>query len=826
MPTSSLTSGNHRKAVSQAWQKAYAKAREAFGSHAPRMSTLRSYSLAISAANDAAIAAAFAKVRDNVAVLAVGSYGRREVLLHSDVDLLILTHETPPKELEKIIAACWTAGVRIGHSVHTPKSACAAMDEDISVLTNFLRPRFICGDKTLLHRFRRAQRAWIHSKGTRQLVDSLFAHRELRHKRFGDSRFMLEPHLKDGKGALRDAQMLSWVAQLAFGVSDLMRPKLHIGWTSAAATHYRHAMVFLLTLRANLHHVAGRAEERLSFDAQLSIAQRLGYKGASPEQKAQGLMADYFKALAMIAECTRTLCTLLDRAHARTPPFSMADQPDLLHGLSWRDGRIYLEAPAPDFGLVLPMFAMAAKYQRDIHPETICWIQDHRDALIHYFQHQGEACVPLRDILLGQKPAVVLKRLHDSGVLSMVIPEFDHVYGQMQYDGYHTYTVDAHILLVVENIHALERAEFAIDAPVTTQAARDLINRRALYVAALCHDLAKGTGGHHQEKGAAIARRVAGLLGLQKSECELAAWLVTHHQHISDTAFKRDIDDPQTIDELVALVQSPERLRLLLVLTVADMRAVAPNIWNAWKLSVIRKLYERTMRAMGVMLSGAMAERNNISHAMSAAEFSALSDHEVVVEYAVHTAQAATEITILMHYEKDALWVCAGVLAAVGCNIVAARTIMVDERVCRLLFTVQNQREEAFDDVAMLRSIQPMILSMRRDPQALQKAVKSRRFLRPSAMHLSYGVEIFFDFKSSASATIVEVNAIDRSGLLYDILGVFEKEQLHVASAYVATYGQKVVDVFYVKNRFGLPLNSPQAAQHLRKNLQSLLSSL
>lgn len=792
----------------------------------PTSEGLAAYCAAMGAYTDQAVKQAFATMKDTLCVIAVGSYGRGEMLLHSDVDLLILTQDSRvPEGFEALVAALWSAGLRIGHSVHTPVSAVAAMRKDITVLTNFLHPRYVCGDKKLADALARQLRRFRVEPEVTAHVDALFAHRDARHLRSSDSRFLLEPHVKDGKGGLRDAQMLGWAAYLAFDVHDLTMPQRKAFWLKSSAEDYASAYRFLLLIRGCLHVLYGRAEERLSFDAQLRIAKILGYAGESPEKKAQSFMADYFEASTHIGECTRTLCTALDRAHRRTPAFSLAEHLVLPDGLCMRDGRVSMVSMRAPAAQLLQVFACACRMGRDVHPEVMAWIAAHKKDLRHYFSSVPQAAYPLRDILLARAPDMVLRCLQEAGVLGAIIPEFDHVFGMMQYDGYHTFTVDAHILLVIANVHALERGKFAHDAPVTTKAAVDLVNRRALYVAALCHDLAKGTGGHHQDKGASIAMRVGAMIGLGDSECELAAWLVKHHQHLSDVAFKRDIEDPETLAALVTQVQSPERLRLLLVLTVADMRAVGPNIWNAWKASVLRRLFERAMQAMGVMLSSAQHYPKAEATLITPQERATLEHAHNTVQYEVQHALAATKVSVVAEYQKNLLRSVAGACSMMGANIVAARTLLLDDRYCRVMLTLQNSRGEAFDEPARLAQLGSQIRAHTLSECSFAEALKSKRFVRAQPLNIHSPAAIFFDYQSSSSATLVEINTTDRSGLLYDILGVFEAENIQVSGAYIATYGQNVVDVFYIKDRFGLPFKSAQAQQRIYAALQTLLAA-
>ncbi len=805
-----------------AWAQTLSRAQKLAARTPPHLANVPRYQLRLSRMADHALKAAFKPLRRDIAVVAVGGYGRASRLLHSDIDIVLLSHDEPPEALRATLSVLWDAGLRIGHSVHTPQSAAQAMQDDISIFTSLLSARLITGSRSLMRRFVAARAQVVSPAAAIRQIDRLLLHRDARHQRDGEMRFLLEPHLKNSKGALRDIDTLRWIFQVGFGEDDLTRPHRRIGWNQSAAERFREAERFIQTLRACLHFFYGRSEERLSFDAQLRVARLMGYTGATNEACAQQLMAAYYAHTLSIAECTRTLCTMLDAHHLRTPPFSFADPPPLAEGFAWQTGRIALHSKSRTPATILPLFATACRLNRDIHPETMQWVQRSVRKLRHYFATAPEAAFPLRDILLAPQPEQVLRRLQEAGVLGCIIPEFDHVRAQMQYDGYHTYTVDAHILLVVANVHALEQGDFAADAPITTRAARDLVNRRALYVAALCHDLAKGTGGHHQDKGVTIAMRVALQLGLSDAEQELAGWLVKHHQHLSDTAFKRDLEDPRTIASLLDIVQSPERLRLLLVLTVADMRAVGPAIWNGWKASVLRRLFEKTIAAMGVKPVTEMLRATPLPQAMDAEEIRNIIHHGVRVRYAVNDAQSVTELEVMMPYDRGLMCRCAGLIARMGANIASARCVMLDDPLCCLLFTLQNTRGEAFSEMDRLGTLEAAL----QDPPPaalLAEQVRAQRFLAPHLPSPPVPSAIYADAHSSQQAAIIEVNAADRPGLLYDLLSVFEAQNLQVSGAYIATYGTRVVDVFYVKDRFGFALRNTQALDALQQALRAAL---
>lgn len=761
------------------------------------------------------------------ALLAVGGYGRCALLPESDIDLLVIApHDMTSEQAMGWLSPLWQSGRKVGLSVHTPESAVQAAMSEHTIAASFLDARLIAGNKKLAASFTRRFWAAVKRAEPSLFIEAKLKERDRRHERFGDSRFILEPHIKEGKGGLRDVQTLRWMVQYAYANPRLKHRATEALLAAEDWVMLRESEQYFLTVRALLHALHGRAEERLSFEWQPKLAVMLGHAGSTAEARAQALMAQYFAWGRQVGSLTRSVLTALEAQGKRHPTHSEVSDAQLAlpDGVVLQAGRLALRharvlQAQPE--MALRLFALAHMYGRELHPSFLQQMHAEKPKLQRLLPRSAKAAEVFLDILLGPAPDSILRRMNEAGVLCLMIPEFVQVVGQMQYDGYHTYTVDEHILIAIGNLHAIETGAWLDDAPVTTQAAKEIVHRRAAYIALLCHDIAKGAGGH-AERGREIAAQIAQRLGCTAHEVALVSWLVAHHQLLSDIAFKRDLEDSRVIAQLAAQVQSPERMRLLLMLTLADMRAVGPRIWNAWKAAMLRRLYERTMQAMGVALTLAPLRDDSEVDAALLARAAEQSPPQAY-QYTILTAQAVTRLQLILPYHRGLFRDVAGVMAWVGASILSARTRMLSGGLVALTLQVQTIDGSAFDRIATLESI-PELLQRAQDGQLpFARELPKRAVKRTAETELSVATDIYFDQTASTEATIIEVNARDRAGLLFDILSRMHEEGLQVTGAHIATYGQKAVDVFYVKDRYGMKLIHPTRQRAVRDALLTML---
>jgi [protein-PII] uridylyltransferase len=844
-----------------------------------------------------------------LAIVATGGYGRGMLAPFSDIDLLFLTDETPSpmilSAVDFMLYFLWDLGLKVGHATRSASQCIAEAAGDSTVRTTLLDARRIAGDEPLFARFQaRAILACVEAGASGFIADKQ-RERALRHQRYGESPFLVEPNIKEGRGGLRDMQTLYWLCRYTLGTrsfADLARAEP--GWaepgrpsllTEQEAKRARRSWDFLWAVRFHLHYVAGRAEERLTFDMQPVVGARMGYTQHGRQVGVERFMRHYFLTAREVMRFTHILEPQVLRLALGAPALAAETDNALRQaGFVLADGAI-LPAPTVSFDrqpiMMLRLLACARERKLPIHPlamhQLIRW--ERRAAAL---RGEPEAMAILLELACGERPvrrpmqertlemrrdelmhqepprsaARWLHVLNETGLLGRLIPQWSRIVGQMQFDTYHVFTVDEHTIEAVRILGTLEAGLLAEETPVANDLVEDLQSRRALYVAALLHDIAKGRGGDHSELGSEMALEICPALGLSAEETETVSWLVLHHLLLSQTAFRRDIDDPKTILDLADTIQSPERLRLLLILTVIDMRAVSAKVWNAWKATLLRELYTRVAE---VLAGGLATTERDVRVARGKEAASLLLDEEgfspaeiadylslgyggywlsfdpetharharmirdstlraapLTVETQPLPARAVTEVTIYTNDHPGLFSRIAGALAVAGASIVDARIHTMTNGMALDTFWVQDAAEDTFDAphrLARLSVLVEQALSSTIDlDEEIARSAVSLVGRRMRAIHVPPRVVI--DNRASNAHTVIEVNGRDRPGLLHDVTAAISQQGLQIASAHVTTYGVRAVDVFYVKDLFGLKVSSERKLDELRAALVGVLT--
>lgn len=790
-------------------------------------SVIRTLWRSLSRAMDGLIGALYAQSRpEGLAILAVGGYGRRELLPFSDIDLIVLVEKKAedPEAIIPWLYPLWNLKLHVSHAVYTVEEAVAAARADHTICASLMDLRLVVGERKLATKLKRALKDIVGSHML-QFVEAKLTERDARHAKYGDSRFMLEPHVKDGKGGLRDLHTLQWLVRYCYPVSGPKDSVKHGLLRAEDWATFEAAYLFFSTVRAHIHLARARADERLSFDMQTHIAAAMGFAGDTAQQKAEAFMFRYFDYTREVGALTRALCAILEEEKKRKPSIAIGAQ--LRHGekvdaftleagrLNFTDPAVLEEVPS----LAIRLFAVGQREGLDIHPQALITLHKLLPMLQKSLPEDAASVAQFLDILLSPKgPEITLRKMNEAGILGALIPEFSHIVGQMQYDGYHTYTVDEHTIVAVGNLFAIESGALQKQLPLSTRVAHEIAERRALYMGMLCHDIAKGMGGAHNIKGETMVVSLAERLGLRREEAELAAWLVRHHLLLSEIAFKRDLEDPQTIQGLVNIIQSPERLRLLLLITVADIRAVGPKIFNGWKGELLRRLYERCMQAMGVQVA-----RTSSNEEATIADLLARYDGQPLLDIATDTFRDITLVTCCMESRKNGFRLLSGVMALVGASIVSARILGAKDGILLAEVGIQDVQGHAFAEEERLVQLPSLLQQALAGTLDFAKEL-ARRGITRVGRQVQVPAAVYMDDKISSAATVLEVNAQDRLGLLYDILGALEEAQLQIVTAHIATYGQKAVDVFYIKDAFGLKLDHPAKRTQVIEQVMSVVA--
>ena len=805
---------------------------------------------------------------ERLAILATGGYGRGVMAPSSDTDLLFLrAYKVSPHTesvIEYMLYALWDMGLKVGNAFRTPSDCIKLACEDVTIKTSLLDARFICGDAALAEDMLSLfQRDAIRGRDAQFIADKL-EERDRRHARIGDARYVVEPNVKEGKGGLRDLQTLFWIVRHVFGGSSLETVMAAGPFTKEEYSVFIRAARFLWTVRCHMHFVTGREEDRLSFDLQPEIAARMGYRDRQGQQAVERFMKRYFLVARDVGGLTRILAAKLEAEHKKKPEglrrFLPARPPQPLceDGFLIEAGRINVtreSVMSEDPLNMIRLFTIARREQKDIHPAALTALTRNLRSLNEAVRETPQARQLILDAILGgTDPGPILRRMNEAGVLGRAIPEFGTIVAQTQFNMYHHYTVDEHTLRAVEAVADLEHGR-GNTAPLATALFAQTENRRALYLAMLLHDTGKGKG-NQQEAGMLTSRRACERLGLPREETDLVVWLVGHHLEMSETAQKRDISDPRTVATFARLVGSLERLCLLYILTIADIRAVGPAVWNAWKGQLLADLFHNTAAA----LRGGRTDESSVQAEL---ERRAERRREMLLERLGFVPSLLLELETaywtgfdpddiawhasVLGREGDlvasrvvpdggalALLVSgqdraglfsdlAGTLARLGANVVSAQVFTSRGGRIVDVFMLQDIRGLAFGegDPARLKRLEQAILAALKG-RPVTGAVKSRAGRREAAFLVRPSVRIHEEI--SAEYMVVDVAGRDRPGLLHEVAEVLADMNLSIHSAHVGSYGERVFDAFYVRTPQEPGAFGQETRELLRERLLRVLS--
>src|SRR6266566_2647740 len=810
---------------------------------------------------------------EKLAIVAVGGYGRGEMAPHSDIDLLFLLpyKQTPHTEqvVEYLLYLLWDLGLKVGQATRSVADCLRYAKADMTIRTALLEARYIWGEQVLYNDLKQRFESEILRGTEAQFVEAKLAERDARHVRVGDSRYQLEPNIKEGKGGLRDLHTLFWIAKYIYRIDDVGK-LVELGVLSAEeSTRFERAQSFLWTVRCHLHYLAERAEQRLTFDMQTEIGARMGYTDHAGSRGVERFMKHYFLVAKDVGDLTRIFCAILEidqKGKRRLAWLRWGPTRRRLDGFGVDGDRLTI--PSEDFFAkdpvaLLRLFHIAQEHDLDIQPRALRAVTQSLRLIDARLREDPEANRLFLEILTAKKnPEIALRRMNEAGVFGKFIPDFGRVVAQMQYDMYHVYTVDEHTLFAIGILHQIETGQLKAELPVASAIMPTVVSRRALYVATLLHDIAKGRGGDHSQLGEKIALKLGPRLGLSDEETETVAWLVRWHLLMSSAAFKLDISDPQTIQNFVDRVQSPERLKLLLVLTAADIRAVGPKVWNGWKAALLRELYHSaldvisgglTVEGRDSRIAAAQAAARELLPDFTDADFATFTNRgypfywlsldaetharharlmreadasgsPLTVDKRIDAGRAVTELTLYTADHPGLFSRIAGALAVSGANIVDAKIMTMSNGMALDTLWVQDQEGGPFDrpdKLAKLAFTFENVLTGDLKPHIeLERAPafpsRTRVFTVPP--------RVLIDNNASRSHTVIEVNGRDRPGLLYEVTRELTRLNLQVSSAKISTYGEKVVDVFYVKNLFGHKVEHPAKLADIQRTLEVVLA--
>ena len=811
---------------------------------------------------------------ERIALIAVGGSGRGEMAPHSDVDLLFLAPYklTPWAEslIESMLYILWDLKLKVGHASRTVKDCLRLAREDYTIRTSLVEERFLAGDENLAIELTKRLRTDLFAVTIPDFIEAKLAERAERHRKQGGQRYMVEPNVKEGKGGLRDLQSLYWIGKYIHGVKDASELVQHKVFTQEEYEEFKAAHEFLWAVRCHLHLLTDRATDQLTFDMQVEVAERMGYVDKGGRRAVEHFMQDYFRHATNVGELTRIFLVAQEEAMLKTEPmlqrlFSRGKKAKPPYAI--KQNRLTVEDPAEflkDKLNLLRIFEEALRTGTLIHSDAMRLIKSNIHLVDDEVRNDKEARRIFLDLMLKHgNPERALRRMNELGLLGAFIPEFEAIVAMMQFNMYHHYTVDEHTIQTISHLSKIERAELDDELPVSAAIIKGGINRKVLYVALLLHDIGKGRDEDHSILGAKIARTVAPRLGLSKKDSETVEWLVRYHLLMSDMAQKRDIADPRTVRDFAKAVKTKERLDLLCVLTVCDIRGVGPGTWNNWKAVLIRGLYRQTkfalengMEALNREERGTEA-RKNLRTALAGLDGSDWDEKALRAEVARHyppywqglhvTAHVdfaimlrgigtdEVRINLTPDEDRDATRICfamadhpgifsrmCGALSLVGANVVDARTFTSKDGYATAAFWVQDGEGHPYEESRLPR-LRKMIERTLHGDVVPREAFADRDKVKKRERAFKVSTSITFDNDGSEIYTIIEVDTRDRPGLLHDLTRTLANSNVYIASAVIATYGEQVVDTFYVKDMFGLKFRAENKKDALERKLREAI---
>ena len=778
---------------------------------------------------------------DGNALVAVGGYGRGELHPWSDVDLMVLrASELGDGSAERIaafVANLFDIGLEVGYSVRTVDQCADEARREITVATSLMEARLLAGPTPLFEAMLAAtgpQQVWP----SRDFFEAKSAEQRARHHRYNDTVHNLEPNIKHGPGGLRDIQMIGWVAKRHFGAATLHELVDHGFLTQPEYELLIEGQTLLWRIRMSLHLLAGRGEERLLFDHQRTLAEQFGYRDDDRRLAVEHFMKPYYRMSTELSRLNEMLLSLFQEA------IVLADGADEITPVNERfairngfletvDDRVFLDSPLALFELFL--IAQTHPEVQGVRAATIRLVRAHRHLIDDAFRADPKAC-ELFVAIISQPKGITheLRRMHRYGLLGLYLPEFGAIEGQMQHDLFHAYTVDEHSLFVVGNLRGFAVAERAGEFPLCSEIIRRLPKAELVYLAGLFHDIAKGRGGDHSQLGAHDASNFCLRHGMGPYDAKIVAWLVEHHLLMSVTAQRKDISDPQVINAFAMTVGDQLHLDCLYLLTVADIRGTNPNLWNDWKDTLLKDLYETTQYALGRGLENPIGKTELIDEAqrearrlLSATDLKMKlvdrlwqqlpgnyflradpeeiawhsqvilqSDAQVIPLIALHAGHGGTDLFVYTRDQHALFASIASTLDRLGLSILDARIITTEQGMTLDTFVVVEADGSTIQSAHREFEIQQKLATQLREPAKTSRATRRRPYR--GLRHFPTPTQVKFDVDHANQRTVMEVITSDRPGLLSQIGWALVETSVNLQNAKIATFGERAEDMFYV----------------------------
>ena len=795
------------------------------------------------------------KIQQDLALVAVGGYGRGELHPSSDIDLLLLLKK-PTNEINEAISQfitfLWDIGLEVGHSVRTVKECFAEAKNDITVATNIQESRLLIGSEKLFEEQKAKcspKKIWPSDKFFQAKLEEQIT----RHERFNDSAYNLEPNIKEGPGGLRDIQMIGWVAKRHFGVDTLKQLIEHGFLTKEEYNDLNTGQAFLWRVRYGLHLINNRREDRLLFDHQRILAKQFGYSDTPKSLAVELFMKQYYRTIMDLSRLNEMLLQIFEEeillAGKKSKAIPINNRFQSINGyLEIVEDSIFKAYP---FAL-LEAFLLLAQHPelKGVRPNTIRLMRSHRYLINSRFR-EDIRCRSLFIEFFKQSHGITheLRRMNRYGILAAYIPVFEKIVGQMQHDLFHVYTVDEHTIMLIRNLRRFTVAEFSNEFPLCSELILTIPKQELILIAALFHDIAKGRGGDHATLGAIDARAFCMQHDLSEYDTNLVAWIIQNHLLMSSTAQKKDISDPDVVYEFANQVGDLFRLKYLYLLTVADIRATSDSVWNSWKDSLLKNLYYETRDVLRKGLENPTLKSELVLENKKIAMDSLTKNYNKEDVIAIwnkaddeyFTRHTVPEITwqtnsILTAEDKHTAIACqhseqhnvtslfvhtaaftglfsiiTSVLEYFKLNIIDARIIESKLGYAFNTFHIETQTDEPIED-QLCQQISDVLNECFKLKKCNMEATGSTSISRQEK-HFQFSSNIIFDNKLSEDVTVMTVTSSDHTGILSQLARILDQHKVNIIAAKIATYGERIEDIFNITNKSGQKLNDAEQRQ-------------
>ena len=807
--------------------------------------------------------------RNSCCLVAVGGYGRNELLPGSDIDLMLLLEKKPGKDLEEQISAfltfLWDIGLEVGHSVRTVKDCIREGKADVTVITNMIESRFLHGNTHLYEKFQQAtepKKMW----SSRKFFEAKLKEQHNRHQRYNDTAYNLEPNIKEGPGGLRDIQIIGWVAKRHFGAHSLRELVDHDFITEKEYQIIEAGQRHLWRVRFALHRLANRCEDRLLFDYQNQLATEFGFEAGKQNLAIEQFMQQYYRTIMelerlneMLLQIFREEILLTDRQRKTT----RINERFILRNnyLAVSDDDVFKRHPPA----LVELFLLISTHSRceGVTASTIRLVREHLYLVDDAFRSNEEVNHLFMQLMSAPSGMThQMRRMNSYGFLAAYIPAFGKITGRMQYDLFHAYTVDQHTIFVIRNLRRFALDKHEDEFPFCNEVYRELENPTLLFMAALFHDIAKGRDGDHSLLGADDAMQFCLQHNLNRKDTRVVSQLVRNHLIMSVTAQRKDISDPDVVREFARQVGSVAMLNYLYLLTVADIRSTNPKLWNNWKDALLQQLYSATKHVIRRGIDNgpdiedivqenrdaAFEEMQDLSFDIN--DINAICDRlpgdyflrhlPLEIKWHVKTILANPTADILVnirqakytHTTKVFVYCdenpyvfsqVTGTLGSLGLSILNAEIFTTLDNKVMDTFIIQDQNNEAITDVATINHIETSLIKALRS-NSIYKGVSNKRQPR-QLKAFNRPTEVDFEQDYLNSRTVMEVSAMDKPGLLSIIANVIATMEINITHAKISTLGEKVDDIFYLTTPAGKNITDEKTLEQLRAKMTQALDN-